>query len=381
MLRRRPLTLPYDDQLALLVALLDLDGPPLAAPADPERFADAVVHHRVAGFVSVALERERLVLPDAIAERLAEDVRFATLHAALLRREAATLAPAIEAASGAAPVLLKGAGVTERLYEERRLRTYGDVDLLVPPRSLTAAVGAAVGAGWEAMQEFRPGFSETHGHDVHVRRRVGRRFVDVELHWRPGDDPATESLTHARIAATAEPLRLWETTEVLVPAAAEQLILLATHLCSDRLKRLSWVEDLRRAAVTASEEEWQRSFELAREIGLGWVLHRGLDYPAAHLGLDRPRPVSPSPPVPPPWGPLRAVEELDARAAPHVGRLVRLNGVRARARYLRDVLIPTREGLRGTVGAAEGAGDPAPTWRLATRHARTVLAALVPRRR
>jgi hypothetical protein len=68
------------------------------------------------------------------------------------------------------------------------------------------------------------------------------------------------------------------------------------------------------------------------------------------------------------------VEELDAAASLHFGRLAALRG-RDRAAYLRRVLIPSREGLRGTVG-----GDDAPTWRLVGRHVRAAAAGLRPRR-
>jgi len=147
---------------------------------------------------------------------------------------------------------------------------------------------------------------------------------------------------------------------------------LAAHLLSDRTKRLIWVQDLALAARSASAASWQRAFELADDLGLGWVLHRALDYAARHLGLERERLV----PVgsPPPWGPLRAVEELNVPASLHLGRLAALGGL-GRVRYLREVLLPTAEGLRGTVGQ-DGAGR----WRLAARHVRSIGAGIRPRR-
>jgi hypothetical protein len=74
-------------------------------------------------------------------------------------------------------------------------------------------------------------------------------------------------------------------------------------------------------------------------------------------------------------GTAAAVEELDMRASTHVGRLAALPW-RERPGYLSAVLVPTRAGLRGTVGA-----DGAPTLRLAVRHASRALAGLAPRRR
>ncbi len=219
--------------------------------------------------------------------------------------------------------------------------------------------------------EFDPGFGEVHGHDVHVRRRVGERNLDVELHWRVGDDPVGEALSYELLAPGTGRLRVRD-RDVAVPAPPAELLVLALHLLSDRGKRLIWLRDLELAGRDASDAEWSRAFELAREHELLWVLHRALDYTERHLGFHRARPLPAG--SPPAWGPLRAVEELDAGASLHVGRLAALRG-REKAAYLRRVLIPSREGLRGTVGA-----DGAPTWRLVGRHLRAAASGLRPRR-
>jgi hypothetical protein len=123
---------------------------------------------------------------------------------------------------------------------------------------------------------------------------------------------------------------------------------------------------------SAEAEQWRRAFELADDLALGWVLHRALDYAARHLGFERKRPTDPGPP--PAWGPLRAVEELDLGASVHIGRLALLPW-RQRPRYLRDVLFPSREGLRVRVGE-----DEAPTWRMVGRNLRTAFQGLGRRR-
>jgi hypothetical protein len=167
--------------------------------------------------------------------------------------------------------------------------------------------------------------------------------------------------------------RIFDGVAVSVPAVGEQILCLAVHLLSDRAKRLIWIQDLSLAGTRASEGDWAQAFQLARRLGLGWVLHRALDYARHHLQFERQRPLPPD--RPPAWGPLRAVEELDVRASLHVGRLASL-GTTARLRYLRDVLLPTHEGLSGTVG-----GDAASSWRLVARHLRSIALGLRPLRR
>jgi hypothetical protein len=106
---------------------------------------------------------------------------------------------------------------------------------------------------------------------------------------------------------------------VAVPRPEEEVLVLAVHLLHERYKRLLWVNDISLAARQASEEEWLGAFEVARELGLGWVLDRGLDYAAEHMALHRERPWRPSGPVP--WGPLRANERFEGWVGTQLGRL------------------------------------------------------------
>jgi hypothetical protein len=255
-------------------------------------------------------------------------------------------------------VLLKGAAIADRFYPDPALRTFSDLDLLVPPAHLRRGAEALEALGYEERVEMRPGFGETHGHDIHLVREVGSQTVDVELHWRLGDDAIGEALSHETLLADAEPPP--GDANVAYPSPGDQLLVCSVHLLSDRLKRLSWIEDIRRISATLDDHAWRGTFDRAEGLGLLWVLHRALDYAERHLGLRRDRPLPAG--EPPPFGPLRAVEEIDMGISLHLGRLAALPWS-ARARYLRDVALPSRAGLEGTVG-----GDGAPPWRLALRH-------------
>ena len=371
--RREPLSLPYPDQIPDLAPLLDEgpDGHPLA-PVAPGRLVDAAEHHGVGPYVVRALGSGRIELPANERSRLRWVTAQAALHAAVLRHELGNVADPLDEACGSPPLLLKGPALAELFYPDRRLRRYYDLDLLVPRERLAAAAQALQARGYRMLEEFRPGYATHHGHDVHLRRWVADRWVDIELHWRVGDDPATATLSHARLERDAAFLDI-DGARLAMPAPPAHLLVLAVHLLSDREKRLCWVNDLALVSRSLDDAAWSETFALADELGLGWPLHRALDYAERHLGFDRSRPRVPAPP--PAWGPLRAVEELDLRASPHLGRLAVL-GWRERAAFLRAVLVPTRAGLAGTVGQ-DGAG----TWRLVGRHARQAVAGLAPRRR
>jgi hypothetical protein len=267
---------------------------------------------------------------------------------------------AIERACGVSPVLIKGPAVADRYYRVPSLRPFVDLDLILPREALEPAAAGLRAHGYEAVVEFRPGFTQLHGHDLHVAKYGSGPRLDVELHWRVGDDAITAGLDYPFLGAHGERLHVGG-REVVVPGIARQLITLAAHLLSDRARRLSWVHDLKLIATACSTEEWRDAFTEAERLGLSWVLHRALDYPERYLELHRVRPTAPGPP--PRFGPVRAAEQIYGPAALHLGRLAGLSW-QQRAGYLRAVLVPTRAGMERTVG-----GDGAPTWRLAARHA------------
>jgi hypothetical protein len=372
--RREPLTLPYPDQVPQLVRFLDERPDRGGGPAGPiaaQRLVDAAEYHYVAGYVIRAVRSGRLELPAGERERVVAAATGSAVHAAVLRSELGNVSEVVADACGSPPLLVKGPALAERFYPDRGLRPYADLDLLVPRDKLGAAARALATHGYEMLEEFRPGYAERYGHDIHVRRRLPDRTLDVELHWRIGDDPVGVSLSHERLAPDAQIVEFGG-ARIAVPAPPAHLLVVALHLLSDRKKRLCWINDLALVAASLDDLEWSGAFALAAELELVWPLHRSLDYAEYHLGFDRERARDNEPP--PRWGPLRAVEELDLRASPHIGRLAGM-GWRERLAFLRSVLVPTRAGLAGTVGR-----DDAATWRLVARHIGKVIAGLAPRR-
>ena len=370
-MRRRPFSLPYAGHVPALAALLDPEAPPVEAPADTSGYIAAAEHHNLLGYVMAADNEGRVQLPEAARRQVAVRAGMRALHGRVLRRALPDVVRALEQGDAGSPLLVKGAALAERYYPLPSLRPSVDLDLVVPRGALRCTADALLAEGFEEMLEFRRGYAERHGHDIHLFRRDGGVRIDVELHWRIGDDPVGVALDHAFLGERAEPVDI-EGVRVKIPSPARHLLVLAVHLLSDREKRLCWVHDITLVARHASGEEWEHAFADAESIGLSWVLHRALDYGKVHLGFERERPSAPG--APPPFGPLRAVEELDARAAPHLGRLVSTPW-RAKPGYLRAVMFPTRAGLEGTVGA-----DGASTWQLAKRHGRRAVDGLRRRR-
>jgi hypothetical protein len=329
---RRRLSLVSAAEVPFLARVLR--GAPPGPPPAQERLVAAAIQHGVVGYVVQAARGGEVLLPQALLSGVESQHALAALHAALLRQELGQVLPLIRDACGVEPVLIKGPEVAERLYPQRTLRPFADLDLLVPAERMRAAAEALRdGLGYEPDVEPWSGYGERHGHEISLLRPVGAGRLRVELHWRLSDDPVAASLDHAGLLASANRLSLADGIEVEVPRPEEELLVLAVHLLHERYKRLVWVNDIALAARQASEAEWLGAFELARETGLGWVLDRGLDYAAEHLALDRPRPWRASKPAP--WGPLRANERFDGWFGIQLGRLA-LGGWLTRDGYVRS---------------------------------------------
>ncbi len=372
MIRREHLSLPFADQVPALLPLLEV-GPemPAVRPATgAARLVDAALAHGLGLALAGAVGIGRAELPSAERRRLARACAMRGARSLALREELGAIAKLVsEACGGSAPICVKGPAVADRLYRDPGDRSFGDLDLVVPRDSLRESARAMAAAGWIEDVEFAPDFAASFGHELHLRRRRGGIWLHCELHWRIGDDPLCEALDYRLMADGAAPLP--SRASVLAPAPPVDLLLLCVHFVGDRERRLIWLSDIRRAADAATTAEWAASFELAERLRLGWSLHRALDYSERYAGLARER-AGHAPGAPPPFGPLRAVEELDLRASLHIGRLAVLRG-RERLSYLRTILVPTAEGLDGTTGV-----DGAPRWRAALRHVRSAFDGLRP---
>ena len=360
--------MPFADQLGDLCRVILSDG--RVEPATPARFVTAAIDHRVIGACVLALKEERLILAEQDARSLHDAHAVAALSTALAGRELPAVATAIEEATSAPGIVLKGPAISDRFYPDAGLRPYNDLDLMVARESLEDAKMALSAIGYEERIQFRRGFEVAHGHTLDLVRAVGRKSVHVEVHWRLSDDRVGEAISHASLSEEAEPVP--EVPGAAYPSLPDQLLICALHLMGHREKRLAWLEDIRRLNLAATEREWDAGFRRAEELGQLWVLNRALDYAERYLGLTAARPIGPG--DPPAFGPVRAVEELDLQASANIGRLAALPW-RQRPALVRDILLPSRDGLDGLVG-----GDGAGRFRMVARHARLIARGIAMRR-
>ena len=147
------------------------------------------------------------VLPPETGEYLKQD--YAASLSLLLRREAETRRrPGSEEFAGFEAILLKGADLRLRVYENPALRPMTDLDLLISPETLGAVRALLRDIGYTLLIDSvnpRPGFRE--------RYRVGLHFLGpppvslmVDLHWELEAVASYYRLPFARLAPQAQTL-------------------------------------------------------------------------------------------------------------------------------------------------------------------------------
>jgi len=199
--------------------------------------------------------------------------RFARLEAAL-RLEAASRQSSLAvvlgllAARGLTAVPLKGPALAERLYPDPALRPSVDLDVLVAPADLEAAVAALEAGGFVLERGPLERFSRRRGHHLHLDA-PGR--TPLELHFRPlsafsCDVPAAELFGRAR------PARLASGAPTLLLAPEDEFTLLALHATQHLAQRPGWILDLLLFLDSSPALDWAAVEERAWR----WRCRRGL---------------------------------------------------------------------------------------------------------
>ncbi len=312
-----------DEADRYLEALVGGRNPGALGAGASEALRGRAARHGLSGLV--VSRAEGLRLPEPVLAGLRDDWGSARALATVLGLEARRVAGAAPPEAATA-ILLKGPAVASR-YADPAIRTFVDVDLLVPVDDLPAWRTALEGIGytgptaWETRSALR-----YHHHLVFTRPGPGAPIA-VEMHWRLFAERRARGLDHAALAAHADPgddglLRL---------SAPAQLMALAVHLAHHPPEtfRYQWVMDFVELGLPGDVETAR---ELAGRHGVGWALEDALA--AAERALGEPR--WGARPTPAPRGRLAEARQTDAR------------GVRLQIARIRE--LGPREGLVYAIG-------------------------------
>jgi hypothetical protein len=178
---------------------------------------------------------------------------------------------------------IKGPTVATWLYDEGE-RSWGDVDILLPPSAMDAALEVLVSSTFSHRDRgLRWRTSEDHAltlwHDPHHDATHG--FGELDVHHRfPGIDEDPE-LAFAELWRRREPYRL-AGYEVWFPDLPSRALLLVLNAARDPYGAKAR-EDLRRLMAEASEDDWRRTIDLARRLKAMDALRAGVELePAGH---------------------------------------------------------------------------------------------------
>ncbi|HKX91515.1 MAG TPA: nucleotidyltransferase family protein [Sphingomicrobium sp.] len=232
--------------------------------ADFARFVRVVRFHRVQGLVWNSLWVNRAQVPTDAANTLSADA--AAIAAANLRMAAEASSLRAEFDEAAIPLLfVKGLTVGALAYPNPMLKMGWDIDLLIDPAQLEAAVERLQARGYRqvvppASVDFRP---------WHERRKesVWSRDpgIDVELHTRLADN--LELIPTIDVHSSRQHVRVLPGTVLPTLARDELFAYLCVHGASSNWFRVKWIVDVAALIHGASSAELTRLYARSQELG------------------------------------------------------------------------------------------------------------------
>lgn len=185
-----PIPWPQEKLGSVLAALLSahlhgraLPSGSLPAPDDQDGWKQlvALAHaERVSPLVYLTLKDSDLCPPEAL--NALRGAYYSTVQANLRLTHAVEQIAAVFQSRGVGLIVLKGMAVSESLYHNLGLRPVTDIDLLVRPAEVVAAVDALRGLGWEqSMGEAFTDASRDYRHEIQLLHPALKS--PLELHW------------------------------------------------------------------------------------------------------------------------------------------------------------------------------------------------------
>lgn len=322
--------------------------------APPSDLVGAARIHGVEGWVGRRADQTGIHVPDAAG----------AVHGAIARHQRALLDLArVEEALTASSVpflVVKGPAVA-RWYAEPGLRSYVDLDVLVAPRTLGAALAALEAAGFVVAQNNWAHLQSMEEHEVTLRSSSGGA---VDLHWSLGAPPLSRDRSPAFERLLARSVRLSMGATVCRGLGdVDAICHLAVHAAAAGGHRLVWLADLR-AALEATQPQPEALWAAARQWAAQAAVAVMLGRTRAALGV--PVPGAAGEPVRSWVGLDRLVSRLSPPERVGVGRSAsRLVARSSRADSTSSVAALTGKLLLAARHGGDGPIDPAVLRRLA----------------
>jgi hypothetical protein len=221
--------------------------------------------------VAKGLNESNLVVPSDVSATIQERTRHNGAQNLVLANALSEVIDVFDSA-GVRAIPFKGPVLATSAYGDLSRRTFGDVDVLVPPEDQEAARQTVESIGYERVDPYRRP-------DIERSRVLGRTKHEYEFH-REDDDSTVE----LRWAFDTRGLPSFETlwnrrttcrlldTEVPMLSPLDVVLTQTTHLTEHACRRLAWVADV--AAATTLVTDWEQVLgaaggrELSRRVSV-----------------------------------------------------------------------------------------------------------------
>ena len=230
-------------------------GPAVAAAAarasgdELRGLANAAGFHGLGGYVHLAIDGVAGI-PDDERAQLATMRTFAAFNHLRTMAALRSLAETFDGA-GIPWLVLKGPTLGGPVHGAPELRWHGDLDVLVPPDHLRAALAALERCGSAVLDRNWTLIHTQLKGEVHVRLALD---LELDLHWHLLNERGLRAAFPVPLARLHECARTIDVDGTPVPTlgAADTVVYVAMHLMLSGGHRLIWLKDLERLLTTAA---------------------------------------------------------------------------------------------------------------------------------
>ena len=253
-------------------------------------FLEQADYHGVLALLHGRLQQQAKVVsgwPDAVRqscrERALEQTMWELRHRAILREVFSSLA-----AVGIKTVVFKGTALAYTLYPEGTLRSRGDTDLIIPPRSQAPVADTLSKLGFE-RQTGMVGESVAYQASFTRTESAGDSHT-LDIHWRINNSELLSRLfTHEELLRYAQPVPELG-PDALAAGPVHALLIACMHRATHKHNpyyvdnvayysgdRLIWLYDIHLLANSFTPPSWEEFVRLAAQKGLCGVCLEGLE--------------------------------------------------------------------------------------------------------
>ena len=262
-----------------------------ASPAcDPRRLADLLwsadwarllalaEEHGVEGHLATSFRLlEGALVPPEIRQKLAERKRVQTFFTLRLNAELFRLLEQFRA-HGIGAVAIKGPVLAVQAYGDPAMRSYGDLDLLVPQQDIRRATELMSAAGFlPAVSLGAIDTGKIPGQYLFSKpdsKLLVELHNDFTLRYFPRRLPLEEFFARqVRVRVDGQ--------EVPALSVEDELVLICIHGAKHLWERLMWIADVAALVSRQTGMDWQRVADSAAAVKAERMLHTGL-----RLGSD-----------------------------------------------------------------------------------------------